>query len=197
MSVVGRGSDARRRTRQGETALAGDAPPRDPSRTMTDGERRARDHAFMVNVPVVVPQDTWRFICEREGVNPDETHPLQLKAQVDDLMQLNFGYTLAAESDAYESLLASAPEIRLEGRDEVVASLPEHQRVVYKIVEDYGQIRPKELYEEYEEQVGDPMTDRTVRNHLKKLAGYGLIEAEGRSRDRVYRVSSGTPVREA
>lgn len=68
--------------------------------------------------------------------------------------------------------------------------------MVYKIVEEHGQIRPKELYEEYEERVGDPMTDRTVRNHLRKLAGYNLITAEGRSRDRVYRASSKTPVRE-
>ena len=163
---------------------------------MTDVEHRERDHRFVVNVPVVVPRDTWRFICEREGVNPVDTDPRELEEQVNDLMELNFGFTVAAESDAYESLLAAAPEIRLKGRDKVVASLPNHQRVVYKIVEEHGQIRPKELYEEYEERVGDPMTDRTVRNHLRKLAGYNLITAEGRSRDRVYRVSAETPVRE-
>ena len=163
---------------------------------MTDGEHRERDHRFAVNVPVVVPRDTWRFICEREGVNPAETDPRELKRQVDDLMELNFGYTLAAERNAYESLLAAAPEIQLEGRDEVVASLPAHQRIVYKIVEEHGTIAPGDLNDEYQQRVADPRTCRTVRNYLQTLEGYNLITAEGRSRARLYHVSAETPVRE-
>jgi hypothetical protein len=36
------------------------------------------------------------------------------------------------------------------------------------------------------DEIDNPLTKRTVRKHLSKMAQYNLLEAEGTSRDREY-----------
>ena len=162
---------------------------------MNDIEHRERDHRFVVNVPVVVPEDTWAHICRQEWLDPLNTDPEDVRDRVDEYIEFEFSYSLAFERGSGEPLNTSE-EIRYEGRDEVVATLPPHQRVVYEIVKEHGEIRPRELYEEYRERVDNSKTKRTVRNYLRKMTQYDLIVAKGTSRDRTYQVSSKTPVRE-
>lgn len=68
-------------------------------------------------------------------------------------------------------------------------TLTPHQQRLYEIIDRHGNIKPGDLYEAYREQVESPKSDRTVRAYLPKMERYGLIDAEGTSRDRVYRIS--------
>jgi len=84
-------------------------------------------------------------------------------------------------------LVAEAiPEAQAEVQQSNVAKLNDHQRVLYDIVENHGEIDPGELYGQYRERVSDPRTNRTVRNYLQKMAHYNLIEATGEGRGRTY-----------
>lgn len=81
----------------------------------------------------------------------------------------------------------AVPEAKSEIRQRNVEILTDHQRVLYDIINDHGEIRPSELYEEYRKKTEDPKTDRTVRNYLKKMERYNLIRAEGHNRGRIYK----------
>jgi Cdc6-like AAA superfamily ATPase len=86
----------------------------------------------------------------------------------------------------------SIPEARAERHQKDVETLKPHQRTLYEIIEEHGEIPPNDLYEEYRERMDDPKTDRTVRNYLSKMDQYDVIEAAGASRDRTYRAVSET-----
>ncbi|USZ67383.1 orc1/cdc6 family replication initiation protein [Halorussus salilacus] len=85
---------------------------------------------------------------------------------------------------------ASIPRARAERHQKDVETLKPHQRTLYEIIEEHGEISPSDLYEEYKSRMDDPKTDRTVRNYLSKMDQYDVIEAEGTSRDRTYRAVS-------
>lgn len=85
-----------------------------------------------------------------------------------------------------ETVRTAIPAGRTEVRRRNVEQLTPHQRVLYDIVHDHGTVTPGELYEEYRERVEEPRSDRTVRNHLSKLAHYNLVEKHGDGRGRTY-----------
>lgn len=91
-----------------------------------------------------------------------------------------------------EVIEAAKPQARAERHKKDLETLTPHQRTLYEIIEEHGEIAPSELYEEYRDRVDDPKTDRMVRNYLSKMAQYDIIQAEGTSRDRTYRPVSET-----
>jgi Cdc6-like AAA superfamily ATPase len=109
-----------------------------------------------------------------------------------------------AEQESVERITAdiiesTVPEARQELRRKNIEALTPHQRAVYEVIEDHGEIAPEDLYQEYRDRVDDPRADRTIRSYLNKLEQYDLITAEGSTRDRLYRcvgtngVSNPTP----
>lgn len=86
-----------------------------------------------------------------------------------------------------ESLIRNAiPEAKSEIQQKTVDRLTEHQRLLYDIISEYGEITPSELYSEYTAQCSDPKTQRMVRNYLSKLEHYNLIESKGNTKARRY-----------
>jgi len=97
-----------------------------------------------------------------------------------------------AEQERVERITANiiedaVPEARQELQQKNIEALTPHQRTVYDVIEDHGEITPGDLYQEYRERVNDPKADRTIRNYLNKLEQYNLITAEGSTQDRIYR----------
>lgn len=80
------------------------------------------------------------------------------------------------------------PEARQQVRRTNLETLTEHQRVLYDVIDEYGEVDPGELYGQYQERVSDPRTKRTVRNHLQKMVHYDLVVADGEKRARTYRI---------
>jgi len=83
-------------------------------------------------------------------------------------------------------LEAAIPEGRAEVRRKTLDRLTPHQRELYDLVQDAGEIAPGALYDRYAESVDDPRTRRTCRTYLSKLDRYNLVTAEGEGRSRVY-----------
>jgi orc1/cdc6 family replication initiation protein len=76
------------------------------------------------------------------------------------------------------------PEAKAEIRQKHVQKLTEHQRVLYDIIVERGEVSPSGLYEAYCTRVDDSKSQRMMRNHLQKMQRYNLIRAEGQSRSR-------------
>lgn len=64
--------------------------------------------------------------------------------------------------------------------------LNEDQRELYNILKDEEEVKSGELFQAYREKVEEGPTDRTLRRYMKKMEAYGLVEAEGSTRDRKY-----------
>jgi len=77
-------------------------------------------------------------------------------------------------------------EAKSEIRQRNVERLTSHQQIVYKIISEYEEIAPSDLYAEYHDRADNPKTDRMVRNYLKKMERYNLVRAEGHNRGRTY-----------
>lgn len=90
-----------------------------------------------------------------------------------------------------KSLIREAvPETRSEIRQTDLDRLTRDQRILYDLIEGAGEISPGDLFKQYEAEVTNPKSRRTVRNYLAKMEHYNLIEGEGATRGRVYRKST-------
>ncbi len=79
------------------------------------------------------------------------------------------------------------PEAKKEKKQKDVEKLNSHQKELYRIINDAGEIKPRDLYEKYGERVENPKSERSLRKYLKKMVHYNLIESEGEGRWRKYR----------
>lgn len=87
-----------------------------------------------------------------------------------------------------EMVEAALPEAKIEVRKKSLDRLNEHQQTLYEIITEREVVKPQTLYTEYRDRIGDPKSERMLRNYLRKLEQYNLIEAEGQTRGRTYRV---------
>lgn len=79
------------------------------------------------------------------------------------------------------------PEAKSEIKQRTVDRLTAHQKLLYNIITENGEIAPQQLYSTYCDRAADPKTKRMVRNYLSKLEHYNLITAEGNTKARIYR----------
>ncbi len=91
-----------------------------------------------------------------------------------------------------ERLADEVPAGRRAVRRASLDRLTPHQRTLYDIIADCGEVDPGELYGQYQERVDDPKTRRTVRNYLSKMVQYDLVVASGENRGRTYRLAGET-----
>ena len=136
----------------------------------------------------------------RLGLKPDVIDPSQLETIADlaagDARVAIGSLRTAARAAARQNLQtitdevieAAVPDAKAEIRQQNVEKLTDDQQVVYEIITNAGEIAPPDLYEEYNNRVDDPKTDRTVRNYLEKMERYNLIRVEGENRGRTYTV---------
>jgi len=71
-------------------------------------------------------------------------------------------------------------------KDRLLEKLNEHEKLLYRLVEDYGEIASGELYKAYRSRVESPVTERAYRKYMEHLAKLGLVKAKGEGRWRKY-----------
>jgi orc1/cdc6 family replication initiation protein len=64
--------------------------------------------------------------------------------------------------------------------------LNRHQKAVYKVLNEEGKMSMSQIFEEYQTRVDDSKSRRTLRRYLNKMDSYGVVEAEGMNKGRVY-----------
>jgi Cdc6-like AAA superfamily ATPase len=93
------------------------------------------------------------------------------------------GRARVREDDVVEAVPAAETLVH----ERTVERLTDHQRTLYDLVREAGEVDPGTLYDRYESRVDDPKSRRTLRNYLAKMAHYDLVERDGETRGRVYR----------
>ncbi|MFB6218349.1 MAG: Cdc6/Cdc18 family protein, partial [Halobacteriaceae archaeon] len=96
-----------------------------------------------------------------------------------------------AHSERADKITAATVEAvedaaREEVREMNVSTLGTHQRLLYKIIKEAGEIDASELHKEYEQRIGDPKSKPMRRKYLQSLRYYNLIKRHGQSRDTTY-----------
>lgn len=97
-----------------------------------------------------------------------------------------------ARTEGCDITLDLVDDVRADARADVrkrrVRSLGTHQRTLYEIVREAGEIQAGALHTEYERRVQDPRTKRRRRHYLDALERYDLIEQDGQGRAVTYRL---------
>ena len=158
------------------------------------GSERVRFDRYSADELVAIMHARARWGLEAGAIADDQLATMADAAGGDARVALSILRTAARQAHQHheseitdEIVTASIPEARVERHEKDLETLKPHQYTLYEIIEEYGEISPSDLYEEYKERIEDPKTDRTVRNYLSKMDQYDVIEAAGTSRDRTYR----------
>lgn len=94
-------------------------------------------------------------------------------------------------SELTESVVQEvAEDAREDIRSNHKRHLGTHQQVLYEIIQEAGSkgVTAGELHNQYERRAQEPKTKRTRRRYLDSLQRYDLIESEGSTRGRRYRL---------
>ena len=79
------------------------------------------------------------------------------------------------------------PKAKENNRQKNEEKLNDHQQILYDVlIEKDGEVKPRDLYDSYREQVEDPKSDRMLRKYLKKMDHYNLVESHGSGRWTTY-----------
>ncbi|WP_254538397.1 Cdc6/Cdc18 family protein [Halomarina litorea] len=157
------------------------------------GAERIQFYRYTVPELIAIMEARVRWGLEREAVGDETLRTVADVAAGDARAALNILRNAArhaqqkgVERITPDLLEAAIPDARHEVRRKNVDTLTPHQRALFELVDERGEVAPSDLYREYRERVDSPKADRTVRNYLQKLARYNLIRIERTSRDRRY-----------
>jgi len=126
------------------------------------------------------------------GLKPDTVKTKQLKkiaskSNGDARIAINSLRIAAeqAEEEAREKILnediySAVPEAVENDHSESLEKLNEDQRILYDIIKKQEEIKPRELYDQYRDKANEPKVERTLRNYLRKMENYRLIDSKGK-----------------
>ncbi|MFB6203071.1 MAG: Cdc6/Cdc18 family protein [Candidatus Nanohaloarchaea archaeon] len=85
-----------------------------------------------------------------------------------------------------ELIQESIPEAKDRNQQKNVEKLNPHQQELYEIIKEEEEIKPRDLYDRYREEMEDPKSERMLRKYLNKMKHYNLVESEGSGRWTTY-----------
>lgn len=160
------------------------------------GCERVRFNPYSTNELEAILSDRVRWGLAEGAINDNQVNAIADAAAGDARVAIGILRNAArqAQRDGLDAIPMDVieeaiPEAKTEMRQADLDRLNPDQRVLYDIIRDAGEIGPGELYEAYEKQVEDAKSKRMVRNYLNKLQHYNLVDAEGQTRGRLYRVA--------
>ncbi len=81
--------------------------------------------------------------------------------------------------------IKNAKKLKIE---QILSTLNNEQVLLYRLVEEAGELDSAKLFEMYKQKSKDPVSERTYRNYMEKLVSLKLVRAEGDVRWRRYKV---------
>ena len=79
-----------------------------------------------------------------------------------------------------KNIESAVPEAVKNDHTESLEKLNDDQRILYDIIKQEEDIKPRKLYDRYREEAEEPKVERTLRNYLRKMENYRLIESTGK-----------------
>ncbi|WP_435363525.1 hypothetical protein [Haloarchaeobius sp. DYHT-AS-18] len=87
-----------------------------------------------------------------------------------------------------EDVDSVAEDVRSEVATRYVEALSTHQRLLYEIIREQGEVSASELHRLYEEQAGEVRAQSTRREYLRAMEKEGVVVASGEKKGREYSV---------
>ena len=187
----------------------------DPDRWLAHAEPKARERlegerTEQISLDRYKTDELVDILRQRaeQGLRPDSVRCEQLREIAnkvagvarDGIQSLRAAAELAEESGhaqiTAEDLADCYERAQCRIREANLASLPFHHQVIYAIVQDAGEISASDLHDRYDAIASEayrgtdctPISKRSRRNKLQKLEEYDLVECDGGTRARTYRV---------
>ncbi len=73
-------------------------------------------------------------------------------------------------------------------KTEALKRLNEHEKAIYLVLDEKGELSTKKLWEEYNKRIKDPASQRSYRNYCGHLVRLGLVDASGNLTGRKYKM---------
>lgn len=167
----------------------------DRIRSRLNSSRRTRFDSYRVNELVSILEDRVKWGLDPTAVTQEQLELIADSAAGDARVAIGVLRAAAREADhrgleelTDEVIREAVPEAEREIEQKNVEKLNDDQAVLYEVVEEAGEVSPKDLYDRYVERVDNPVTKRTVRTYLNKMEHYNLVESEGSKRSKKYRL---------
>jgi orc1/cdc6 family replication initiation protein len=167
----------------------------DRIRSSLEGTKEIHFPAYSKDELIDILEDRREWGLRDEAVDSQNLRRIAVRARGDARIAINSLRIAAeeAEKDDLEEITAeiideAMPEAEKENKSKNIEKLNRHQKVLYDIIEEEGEVKPGELYDTYEEEVDDPKVKRTLRKYLSKMDHYRLIKSEGEGRWRTYTI---------
>ncbi len=169
----------------------------DRIRSSLEGTQDVRFPAYTKEQLVDILEDRVKWGLRDNAVDDSTLHRISSRADGDARIAIN-ALRIAAERAETEDLEEITPDImdkalpeaEKENKSKSIEQLNPHQKALYDIIEEEGEVKPGKLYQEYKEKVEDPKVKRTVRKYLSKMDHYRLIVSEGEGRWRTYKLQN-------
>ncbi len=168
----------------------------DRIRSSLEGTREIHFPAYSQEELVDILKDRRKWGMETGVIENSLLHRIANRADGDARVAIN-SLRIAAEEAEHQEMEEiplevvkdALPEAEKQNKSKSIDKLNPHQKVLYDVIEEEGEIKPGELYERYREEVDEPKVERTLRKYLNKMDHYRLIETEGEGRWRKYTVA--------
>ena len=169
----------------------------DRIRSSLEGTQNVRFPAYTKEQLVDILEDRVKWGLRDNAVDDSTLRRISSRADGDARIAIN-ALRIAAERAETEDLEEITPDImdkalpkaEKENKSKSIEQLNPHQKALYDIIEEEGEVKPGKLYQEYKEKIEDPKVKRTVRKYLSKMDHYRLIVSEGEGRWRTYKLQN-------
>jgi len=168
----------------------------DRIRSSLEGTKEIHFPAYSQEELVDILKDRRDWSLHEDVIETSMLHRIANRAEGDARISINSLRIAAEEAESQdmeriteEIVEDSLPEAERQNKSKSLDMLNRHQKALYDIIEDEGEIKPGELYDRYEEEVENPKVERTLRKYLNKMDHYRLINTEGEGRWRKYTIA--------
>lgn len=156
-------------------------------RSSLSSRKNIRFRAYETDELLDILKDRRKWGLKPDTVSTSQLRKIASRANGDARIAINSLRISAeeAESAGQEKILdkdieSAIPEAVKQDQSESLEKLNDDQRILYDIIKQEGEIKPRELYDRYREAAEEPKVERTLRNYLQKMENYRLIESTGK-----------------
>jgi len=164
-------------------------------RSSLSSRKNVRFQAYTTDELVDILKDRREWGLKPDTVKTSQLRKIASRSNGDARIAINSLRISAEEAEKQDrekilddDIEAAVPEAVKQDQSESLEKLNEDQRVLYDTIKQEEEIKPRELYDRYREEAEEPKVERTLRNYLKKMENYRLIESTGKGTGTKYKL---------
>ena len=164
-------------------------------RSSLSSRKNIRFRAYETDELLDILKDRRKWGLKQDAIKTGQLRKIANRANGDARIAINSLRIAAEEAEEQgsekildEDVEAAIPEAVEQDQSESLEKLNEDQRILYDIIKQEDKIKPRDLYDRYSEKADEPKVERTLRNYLRKMENYRLIESTGKGTGTKYKL---------